>query len=620
MKAGRWYLAAIFAAVARASIVLSQGAEATNQIFSAAVVGATNAIAGASVTVYAGGSNAATSLGSGVSDSSGNVSFEIANPGGDAVLYAVARGGDDGKGANSAIALMTVMGTGSNYASSVVIDELTTVASVWAMANFFHPNATIFGPAPGLQNAALTVANLANIATGQPSPLLADSWYSSPAKLNTLSNLLAACVGSSGVSSANCRGLFGDSTVTGGAAPTDTIGAAFNIATNPVLNLDPLFAISQKSSAYASAFPGPPLDWLLSVNIPTVGIPIPIAIDASGNLWVGNNLAGGGVAKLNPNGVPAEGSPFTGGGLGGLNAPEAIAIDPSGNVWIANHYPATTLSELDQNGSPISPDTGYQVDLFQAQGIAADRLGNIWVTNDQDYPGPGSLLEFDSNAQLIFRAAGSAFHGFYEPGAIAIDSSGNTWFTSGVYLAPGEKPPNRGGSVMEFNSSGRLSPEKGYQRGISAPLVLATDPQGNIWIANGGDRIGRKHHYSFPSWVSKYSTSGRLVSPAKGYVGGGINMPNELAIDGAGNVWIINLGDVGAFTYPISELRPNGTPISPQTGYVIDDSYLDTLKYMAIDPSGNIWITNAGVGMLLEIVGAAAPVKTPVIGPATSTH
>jgi len=64
--------------------------------FSATVVGAGNPIEGSTVTVYAAGPSAAAAIGSGQTDSSGVVTITISNPGDDAVLYAIATGGDAG--------------------------------------------------------------------------------------------------------------------------------------------------------------------------------------------------------------------------------------------------------------------------------------------------------------------------------------------------------------------------------------------------------------------------------------------------------------------------------------------------------------------------------------------
>jgi hypothetical protein len=66
-----------------------------------------------------------------------------------------------------------------------------------------------------------------------------------------------------------------------------------------------------------------------------------------------------------------------------------------------------------------------------------------------------------------------------------------------------------------------------------------------------------------------------------------------------------------------------GDPISPDTGYRTDA--LQRITAGVVDPSGNLWITNnwkidadpeknPGANGVVIAVGAAAPVKTPVIG------
>jgi DNA-binding beta-propeller fold protein YncE len=85
------------------------------------------------------------------------------------------------------------------------------------------------------------------------------------------------------------------------------------------------------------------------------------------------------------------GSPFRGGGLAG---PEGIARDSDGAVWIANHAPrANSISFIAgqlglaflgriQVGQPLSPDSGFSgAGLDRPYGIAIDKWGNVWVTN-----------------------------------------------------------------------------------------------------------------------------------------------------------------------------------------------------------------------------------------------
>jgi hypothetical protein len=81
-------------------------------------------------------------------------------------------------------------------------------------------------------------------------------------------------------------------------------------------------------------------------------------------------------------------------------------------------------------------------------------------------------------------------------------------------------------------------------------------------------------------------------------------------------VWISNLHSTSATTETISELSgvtssTPGTPISPSTGYGLDANLL--LPYnLAVDPGGNIWVSNHGGNDLVMFFGMAAPTKTPM--------
>ena len=80
----------------------------------------------------------------------------------DVSLYLVAKGGQatNGDGDNPAIALLTVLG--NTPPANVVINEMTTVASVWTNAQFLD-GAAIKGPALGLRIAAGNVPNFVDL-------------------------------------------------------------------------------------------------------------------------------------------------------------------------------------------------------------------------------------------------------------------------------------------------------------------------------------------------------------------------------------------------------------------------------------------------------------------------
>ena len=186
-----------------------------------------NPIASSVVTLYAGGVSSSNVLGTAQANTNGafTISYNAsADP--TAVLYLIAERRSTGAGVllgsgggQSAIKFASVLGTGS-VPAAVVVNERTTVASAYAMAQFISGN-QIAGKSPGLQNAAATFRNLVDPSTGDVSSVLADppngSETSTMREFNSLANLLAACVDASGPVA--CRRLFSLTTPPRGAAP-----------------------------------------------------------------------------------------------------------------------------------------------------------------------------------------------------------------------------------------------------------------------------------------------------------------------------------------------------------------------------------------------------------------
>ncbi|HYA95801.1 MAG TPA: hypothetical protein VEC95_05975, partial [Terriglobales bacterium] len=57
-----------------------------------------------------------------------------------------------------------------------------------------------------------------------------------------------------------------------------------------------------------------------------------------------------------------------------------------------------------------------------------------------------------------------------------------------------------------------------------------------------------------------------------------------------------------------------GAFLSPATGFGADAAILQPYG-LTIDSSGSIWVSNFGNSTLTQFIGAAAPVKTPLVGP-----
>jgi DNA-binding beta-propeller fold protein YncE len=131
---------------------------------------------------------------------------------------------------------------------------------------------------------------------------------------------------------------------------------------------------------------------------------------------------------------------------------------------------------------------------------------------------------------------------------------------------------------------------------------VAVDQGGNVWVAN-----------YFGNSVSEVSSTGTLL--LNGQTGGGVDHPQAVAIDGAGRVWVSNFHKGTLSEFAGNKLPSPGTPLSPAAG-LGTDAQLGSPFALAIDQSGNLWVTNSnGANTVTVFVGLATPVKTPLLGP-----
>jgi hypothetical protein len=386
-------------------------------------------------------------------------------------VYLYALGGNPGSGTNSAAGLLAVLGScpagGSFLATTpfILVNEVSTVAAAYAFAGFATDATHVSSPGAalsqtGIANAFANASNLAALSTGAAlATTPAGNGTVPQATINSLANILASCVNSTGPASLGCSTLFTNAIGAGstGTAPSDTASAAINIAHNPGSNVAALYGISTSNPPFAPTLSAQPNDFTIVLSFTGGGLSKPeaLAIDGSGNAWIadaGNGTGTGLVAKLSPAGAAISlSSGYTG---GGLYSPTAIAIDESGNAWIANAGSASqgVVAELSNTGVAISPSSGYSVSGLGASfagptGIAIDGFGNPWIANEQ------SITELSTSGTAVSPASGFTGDGISSAEGIAIDGSGNVWISNAF-------------NVSELSGSGTLvSPAFAYAAG-----------------------------------------------------------------------------------------------------------------------------------------------------------
>ena len=593
-------------------------------------------------------------LGQSQSDVSGFFSISYRRPSNrKAVLYLTADSSSiDPSQQNQApgldfIRLATVLGT-PPVPPEIVINERTTIATAYAMAQFFT-TAGIDGTAPGLQNAAAIAHNLVDPTDGNIGSVL-DSFpngmsTSTLATFNALSNMLASCVRSE----TNCDLLFNLATPPEGISPANTLQAGVNIAHFPWQNVMGLFALSQEEIVYQPTLASDAElnAWTLALryqgNRKELDGPGNIAFDKDGNAWIINNYVfsldpfdpegkvcgGEQLLKFTPTGEDFPGAPYEGGGVYGAGF--GVTLDPNGDVWVGNfgfqgsNCPnnleelSQTVSQFASDGTPISPNSqgnapgdfhgGWQGagnTIRRPQGTVSDQMGNIWMANCggdsiTQFPrgDPGAAFEIapvdDSDGPLLQR-----------PFGLAIDPMRHAWVAS-----------NANHSVFAFDTDGTLihslTGTAASDAGIIHPMGIASDALGNIWVANSGiirppcgsppglslfDSVDMANQPTFAgenASVTMLRPDG-TPSPDSPFKGGGLIVPWGIAVDGNGNIWVANFDGkrlselCGANPETCPPGFETGDPISPDGGYFFDGLVRNT--GVQIDPSGNVWLAN----------------------------
>ncbi len=373
--------------------------------------------AGTGIAGYGAGATGLIASGGVTTDANGNFNITgkyICTAG--SQVYILATGGNPGAGTNSALALITGLGLCDNVTANtfVQVNEVTTVATVWALSPFM--TGTVIGApatnAAGLASAFADIPTLVNTTSGYaPGPALPATATAPVSEIYAIANSLAACVNSTGTGGGGtCDQLFANTTVAA-VKPTNTVAAAVNIARNPGVNVSAILALGAATPPYPTNFTTAN-DLTLAVTYKGSGISAPTAaaLDANGNVWIANSGTNS-VTELSHTGAPLSGT--AGYSTGAASLPSAIAIDASGNAWVADAGTAS-LTRLTASGTASTYTGGG---LATPSSLAFDGLGNVWVANS----GNASVSEFSASGTAISPAGSGYPTGTNLPVGIAIN-------------------------------------------------------------------------------------------------------------------------------------------------------------------------------------------------------
>ncbi len=160
---------------------------------------------------------------------------------------------------------------------------------------------------------------------------------------------------------------------------------------------------------------------------------------------------------------------------------------------------------------------------------------------------------------------------------------------------------------MKFTPTGQYAPGSPYSGGglSGAGFGIDIDPYGDGWVGNFGFAApppGCPEDQQPPrNSVSKFRPDGTALSPATGFTAGEIVDPQATVSDADGNIWIANCGDGSVTIYP------DGNPFLAKnvSGIGLTESF-----GIAFNPAGDAFVTGIGSNNVAHL----APDGTPYAG------
>jgi hypothetical protein len=570
---------------------------------------------------------------------------------------------------NPAIANIAVLGDcpgGTNeFASTltfVYIDEVSTTAAAYALNAFGSGFYAIGAPTTniaGIERAATNAGQLFNVnldnAAGAGMALSTTSYVGGgngvvpQSTLNTLGNILSACVDSvntSTTASSICTSLFSTATSTGdtnGTKPTDISSAAFNIAAYPAGTgsqsgtlPSTLFALQGDSAApFEPSLTAAPNDFGIAITYPAslnahVTSAESIAIDGNGQIWTtaqGDTSitlwsALGKVLNFNSDGY-----------IYGY-----VSVDPANNAWTGNANSTSGIEKFNNAGAKTATyGSGYEsaYTVITNQSTSNEQPDAFFAASATSTTGGQSLYAYTPDG------GGAIFGGPFGPyipelpevfiSHGSIDSAGDLWLTSEgseqiIQLDPTTNVFGGLSGVAMAKNFPIATPTVTNAAHQPQPEFPAIDSTNNAWIplqttfSQTGSATPEPGLYkvSPTGGVTTYYSGTGASTAAKIYTGASFYQAFGAAVDGNGNIWVTNrynpgLGGNSAApgSSTLIEMTSAGVAISPITNYNYGGLLDDPLN-LAIDPSGDIWVTNNGGNKIVEVIGGAAPVTTPL--------
>ncbi len=315
-----------------------------------------------------------------------------------------------------------------------------------------------------------------------------------------------------------------------------------------------------------------------------------LAVDSAGNIYA-IDRSNDDVRKITPAGVVTTfagvpglaGSVDGSGGGAQLYGPQELAVDNSGNIYVIEFF-NNTVRKIAPNGTNwivttvagcascaagTNDGSGTLARFNGAFGLTRDNSGNLYVA-DTGNRTIRKITPSGTNWTVTTFAGSPLFGGSLDgtgtnahlagPLGLAADASG-------IYVADSStiRKITYGGVVTTLAGCATCAP--GALDGTGTNTLfwtardVAVDTAGNLYVADAANHLVRKVTFNGTSWI--VTTLGGVAGQASGKDGVGsdarFNQPSGVAVDNAGNVYVVNAGENNV----VKGVLPGSAPPTP---------------------------------------------------------
>ncbi len=250
-------------------------------------------------------------------------------------------------------------------------------------------------------------------------------------------------------------------------------------------------------------------------------------------------------------------------------SPTSMAIDVNGNVWIVGASVATELSPAGTSEQTCYLHTGNNSangpDFDDVNYVAVDYSNNVWVTSSLGYDyTPVTETKPPYASGTMYGPMGGGLGSYFENGTT---STYNWWNGAIIKLNAATCSQNQGANpyITYFDTYSQSNE-------ISTPGSIAVDGAGNLWVvALGGNfqtiaaSVGQ---YFSVNTAEVNSSTGGLIPLPSGVPVPGLQNFDSIATGPAGNLWAYAPFDVLSTGTPnLSEMTPGAAAVNYPIGY-----------------------------------------------------